>query len=207
MSIEVRVPEEIKDYKESIIAGLSIRQLACGALAFGCGVPTFLLLRNINMDLATYATMAAVAPAFCVGFIRKDGYTFEKYLKIKLKAVFGRNKRKYETVGIAPPIEVEEYRAYYQQLAAEQAKSEEQQKGGNKVVHTKRERNTKKVQRKKQREYEIIEISKTSYKRARKAAYKAIKKSAGANRKEKCQKEETRESRSRAENVSGHPAL
>ena len=207
MSIEVRVPEEIKDYKESIIAGLSIRQLACGAFAFGCGVPTFLLLRNINMDLATYATMAAVAPAFCVGFIRKGGYTFEKYLKIKLKAVFGRNKRKYETVGIAPPIEVEEYRAYYQQLAAEQAKSEEQQKGGNKVVHTKGERNTKKVQRKKQREYEIIEISKTCYKRARKAAYKAIKKSAGANRKEKCQKEETRESRSRAENVSGHPAL
>ena len=207
MSIEVRVPEEIKDYKESIIAGLSIRQLACGAFAFGCGVPTFLLLRNINMDLATYATMVAVAPAFCVGFIRKGGYTFEKYLKIKLKAVFGRNKRKYETVGTAPPIEVEEFRAYYQALAAEQAKSEEQQKGGNKVVHTKGERNTKKVQRKKQREYEIAEISKTSYKRARKAAYKAIKKSAGANRKEKCQKAETRESRSRAENVSGHPAL
>ena len=207
MSIEVRVPEEIKDYKESIIAGLSIRQLACGAFAFGCGVPTFLLLRNINMDLATYATMVAVAPAFCVGFIRKGGYTFEKYLKIKLKAVFGRNKRKYETVGTAPPIEVEEFRAYYQALAAEQAKSEEQQKGGNKVVHTKGERNTKKVQRKKQREYEIAEISKESNKRARKAAYKAIKKSAGANRKEKRKKEETCESRSRAENVSGHPAL
>ena len=207
MSIEVRVPEEIKDYKESIIAGLSIRQLACGAFAFGCGVPTFLLLRNINMDLATYATMAAVAPAFCVGFIRKDGYTFEKYLKIKLKAVFGRNKRKYETVGIAPPIEVEEYRAYYQQLAAEQAKSEEQQKGGHKVVHTKGKRNTKKVQRKKQREYEIIEISKKGNKGARKAAYKAIKKSAGANRKEKRKKEETREGGSRAENLSGHPAL
>ena len=33
MSIEVRVPEEIKDYKESIIAGLSIRQLLCGGVA------------------------------------------------------------------------------------------------------------------------------------------------------------------------------
>ena len=190
MSIEVRVPEEIKDYKESIIAGLSIRQLACGAVAFVCGVPTFLLLRNINMDLATYATMAAVVPAFCIGFIRKGGYTFEKYLKIKLKAVFGRNRRKYETVGTSPPIEVEEYRAYYQELAAEQAKTEEQQKGGNKVVRTKGERNSKKIQRKKQREYEIAEISKTCNKRARKAAYKAIKKSAGFDRKEKRQKEE-----------------
>ena len=190
MSIEVRVPEEIKDYKESIIAGLSIRQLACGAVAFGCGIPTFLLLRNINMDLATYATMAAVVPAFCIGFIRKGGYTFEKYLKIKLKAVFGKNKRKYETIGTSPPIEVEEYRAYYQELAAEQAKTEEQQKGGHKVVRTKGERNSKKIQIKKQREYEIAEISKTCNKRARKAAYKAIKKSAGFDRKEKRQKEE-----------------
>ncbi|MBQ8940894.1 MAG: PrgI family protein [Firmicutes bacterium] len=190
MSIEVRVPEEIKDYKESIIAGLSIRQLACGAVAFSCGVPTFLILRNINMDLATYATMAAVVPAFCIGFIKKGGYTFEKYLKIKLKAVLGVNKRKYQTIGTSPPIEVEEYRAYYQELAAEQTKQEEQQKGGHKIVRTKGERNTKKVQRKKQREYEIAEISKKGYKRARKAAYKAIKKSTGVDRKEKFKKEE-----------------
>ena len=46
MSIEVRVPEEIADYKESIIAGLSIRQLICGGIALLCGIPTFLLFKN-----------------------------------------------------------------------------------------------------------------------------------------------------------------
>ena len=192
MSIEVRVPEEIKDYKESIVAGLSIRQLACGAVAFGCGIPTFLLLRNINMDFATYATMVVVIPAFCVGFIRKNGYTFEKYIKIKVKAMFGKNKRTYVTMGTAPPIEVEDYRAYYQQIMVEQAENEgkKNKEEVGKNIHSKEKRNTKKTCRKNEREYEIAEISKKGYKRARKAAYKAIKKSAGANRKEKCQKEE-----------------
>ena len=192
MSIEVRVPEEIKDYKESIIAGLSIRQLACGAVALGCGIPTFLLLRNINMDFATYATMVVVIPAFCVGFIRKNGYTFEKYLKIKLKAMFGRNKRTYVTMGTAPPIEVENYRAYYQQIMAEQAENEgkKNKEEVGKNIYSKEKRNTKKACGKNKREYEIAEISKKGNKRARKTAYKAIKKSAGFDRKEKFKKEE-----------------
>lgn len=88
MSIEVRVPEEIKDYKENIIAGLSVRQLICGGIALLCGIPTFLLLKNINMDIATYATMLVVVPAFCVGFIKKDGYTFENYIKIRMRSYF-----------------------------------------------------------------------------------------------------------------------
>ncbi len=41
MSIEVRVPEEIKEYKESIIAGLSVRQLICGGAGLLCGVHIF----------------------------------------------------------------------------------------------------------------------------------------------------------------------
>ena len=180
MSIEVRVPEEIKDYKESIIAGLSIRQLACGAFAFGCGVPTFLLLRNINMDLATYATMAAVAPAFCVGFIKKNGYTFEKYIKIKLKAMFGRNKRTYETKGDLPPIEVGEYREVLQK-ATEVEKDEgiKKNKGEFKVVKKKR------VSAKTAREPEIIEISTQSNARKRKTAYKSIKNKARNDRAQK----------------------
>ena len=112
MSIEVRVPEEIADYKESIIAGLSIRQLVCGGIALLCGVPTFLLLKNINSDLATYATMIVTIPAFCLGFIKKDGYNFETFLKIKLYAFFSKNQRGYET-NIEKnilPIEVEQYR-------------------------------------------------------------------------------------------------
>ena len=187
MSIEVRVPEEIKDYKESIVAGLSIRQLACGAIALGCGIPTFLLMRNINNDVATYCTMAVTVPAFCVGFIKKNGYTFEKYIKIKFKAMFGRNRRSYETKGDLRPIEVEEYREIFQK-EAEAQKDEDigKNKGGKKIVKKKR------ISAKTARESEIIEITAQSDARKRKAAYKAIKNKERVYRaKKQAQKKET----------------
>ncbi len=181
MSIEVRVPEEIKNYKESIVAGLSIRQLACGAIALGCGIPTFLLLKNIDNDIATYATMAVTVPAFCVGFIKKGGYTFEKYIAIKLRAMFGRNKRTYETKGNAPPIEVERYREEWQKILSD---SEEIKDKGVKI-RVKKER----VSNKTAREFEAVEISTKSDERKRKTAYKAIKNSQRVGRKKE-QKEE-----------------
>lgn len=196
MSIEVRVPEEIKDYKESIVAGLSIRQLACGAVALGCGIPTFLLLKNINQDLATYATMVVAIPAFCVGFIKKNGYTFEKFVKIKLTAMFGKNKRTYRTEGISPPIEAEEYRAYYQRKIAEKQQAENEKKEEKRFVHTKRKRDAKKAQRKNTREYEIAEISTQSIKRARKTAFKAIKNAERGSREKKQEEKEEAQGRS-----------
>jgi hypothetical protein len=129
-SIEVRVPDEIMDYKESIIAGLSIRQLVCGGVALLCGVPTFFLLKGISEDLAMYTTMAVVAPAFLIGFIKKDGYTFEKYAKIRIYNFLSKSKRGYETnPQDSLPIEHEEYRQIVMEQLREKEKIElEEQK-------------------------------------------------------------------------------
>lgn len=202
MSIEVRVPEEIKDYKESIVAGLSIRQLACGAIALGCGIPTFLLMKNINNDVATYCTMAVTVPAFCVGFVRKNGYTFEKYIKIKFRAMFRRNKRSYETIGNLQPIEVEEYREILQRQAeAEKDEGIKKNKGELKVVKKKR------VSAKTAREPEIIEITAQSDARKRKAAYKAIKNKARNDRAKKQAKEKETPRGGGTEKLSGHAEI
>lgn len=200
MSIEVRVPEEIADYKESIIAGLSIRQLVCGGIALLCGVPTFLLLKNINSDLATYATMIVTIPAFCLGFIKKDGYNFETFLKIKLYAFFNKNQRGYET-NIEKnilPVEVEQYRQAIQEMMAEEEKEITQQgkKRGDKRVLKKREqRHKSKNKGKAKPEYDLVEITKKSAERKRKTAYKSIKAAAGNNRKEKQKKPKKAKSR------------
>ena len=178
MSIEVRVPEEISDYKESIVAGLSVRQLICGGAAFLCGIPTFMLLKDFNMDIATYATMIVVVPAFCVGFIKKDGYNFEHYLKIRLKAMFCKHKQSYETDPDANelPAEVEKYREavqeYYRELEeAEENDRTSKKKGGS--VHFKKKR--KRNRSNHRNETDFIEVTKKSSKRARKAAFKSIK--------------------------------
>lgn len=171
MSIEVRVPEEIKDYKENIIAGLSVRQLICGGIALLCGIPTFLLLKNVNMDIATYATMLVVVPAFCVGFIKKDGYTFENYIKIRMRSYFVKNRRIYETEPDKNLISAE--LGYY---------TKDNDHGGEKVV-AKEHKSHKKT--KEPREYDLVEVTKKAAERKRKAALKSLKAKAGKYRTKK----------------------
>jgi hypothetical protein len=203
MSIEVRVPEEIADYKESIVAGLSIRQLVCGGIAMVCGVPTFLLLKNVNADLATYTTMAVTIPAFCIGFIKKDGYNFETYLKIRLYTLFSKNQRGYETDNYANdlPIEVEEYRPIIQKLQVEKEVNEDKKRGENRVIK-KEKQVSRGVAKQTKTEYDLVEVTEKSLKRARKTAYKKFKATAGGNRKEKQEEKEKTESRSRTEKLS-----
>lgn len=191
MSIEVRVPEEIKEYKESIIAGLSVRQLICGGAALLCGIPTFLLLKNINMDLATYATMAVTIPAFCVGFIKKGGYNFETYLKIRLYTFFVKSKRGYETHidRNSLPIEVEQYRQAAQAIMAEEKENENKKGGRERAVHKEKQVSGGYAKTTKT-EHDFIEVTEKSIKRKRKAAYKSIKAAAGSNRKKKSGQEE-----------------
>lgn len=190
MSIEVRVPEEIADYKESIIAGLSLRQLICSAIALAFGIPTFLLLKNINQDVAMYATMLVVVPAFCIGFIKPNEYNFEVYAKIKLYNFFSKYKRGYETEPEKNiyPYEIDEfYKLSNMNMEVEESK------GGEKNVKTK----TKYTNgRNKKAEYDLVKITTKNSKRTRKATYKTIKNSRRKNRKTKQIKKETIESRS-----------
>lgn len=98
MSIEVRIPKEITEYKEKIIFGLTIRQLLCFILAIVLGIGSYLLLKSyIGKEAASYIVILEVIPIFATGFFRKNGFTFEKYVKLILRHKLGRNKRKYQT--------------------------------------------------------------------------------------------------------------
>ena len=186
MSIEVRVPEEIADYKESIVAGLSIRQLVCSGIALMCGVPTFFIFKNINMDFATYATMAVVVPAFCVGFIKKGGYNFETYAKIRLTSFLSRSKRGYETNPDenSLPIETEKYRAEIQQQIKEELQKQNtentvKKRGVNIDFFRQKAKSKGSFKRTAKAEYDLAEISKKGAERKRKSTYKELKAAAG----------------------------
>lgn len=98
MSVEVSIPKEITEYKEKILFGLSIRQLIFFSIALVVGVGVyFLSLFHLGKDLASYLTIIVVMPIFAVGFLQKDGYTFDKYIKIMLQHKFKRSKRYYKT--------------------------------------------------------------------------------------------------------------
>lgn len=98
MSIEVRIPKEITEYKEKILFGLTIRQLLCFIFAIVLGLGSyFLVSRFAGTQMAGYVVIIEVLPIFATGFFKKNGFTFEKYMKLILKHKLGQNKRIYRT--------------------------------------------------------------------------------------------------------------
>lgn len=76
---------EITEYREKFFLGLSLRQLACfGAAAVLAIATCFVCLHWLRMDIqvVSYIVMVEVLPFLAMGFIRHNGYPFEKLLKI-----------------------------------------------------------------------------------------------------------------------------
>lgn len=76
---------EITEYREKFFLGLSLRQLACFAAAAMLAIATcFVCLHWLRMDMqvVSYIVMVEVLPFLGLGFIRRDGYPFEKLVKI-----------------------------------------------------------------------------------------------------------------------------
>lgn len=96
--IEVKVPKDIKEYKEKIIFGLSGRQLVCSIIAIGVGTGAFFAFKNIiPMEFLVYVIMAFSLPPFAFGFFKKDGYKLEKLIAIYVNFFFTKHKRIYKT--------------------------------------------------------------------------------------------------------------
>lgn len=100
MSIEVRIPKEITEYKEKIIFGLSLRQLIFFVLAILVSGGSYFLLTmvfNWDKDLVGYIVIFEVFPLLALGFVRKNGFPFEKYAALIIRHKTGIHKRPYKT--------------------------------------------------------------------------------------------------------------
>lgn len=87
--ITVRIPKEIREYKEKIFLGLTARQLIASILTLGICVPLFLFGRKfINEDLLSWIVIAIGALGGGIGFFKKNGMPFEKYLYVIIKNGF-----------------------------------------------------------------------------------------------------------------------
>ena len=97
MSIEVRIPKEIKEYKEKIIFGLNLRQLISVFVGGVICLGTYFLIKPIvGTDLASDIIIFEALPIFAFGFIKVRSFNFETYAKIFLKHKLTNNKRTYE---------------------------------------------------------------------------------------------------------------
>ena len=86
---EIKIPKEIRQYKESIFFGLSARQFFCAIVAIGIAAGAYLLLGGvIGKETASWLCIVLAAPAAMAGFFTYNGMTFEQFLWAVIKTEF-----------------------------------------------------------------------------------------------------------------------
>ncbi len=113
--ISVRLPREIKTFKEKIYFHLTIRQLIFVAIGLISGVVVFWYGKGkINEDMLGWLVMLIAFVFGAFGFFNKNGMTFEKYLAVMLRFFFQPTSFKYK-----PQNPMEEYYSWeYENLKA-----------------------------------------------------------------------------------------
>lgn len=95
LALSTHIPKEITDYKERIVGDFSGRQLISLASIIGLlGGSYFLLVHLLHLSMDVYPYIAALlcAPAFALGFYRKNNMPFEQYLKLLWRFYFEKNE-------------------------------------------------------------------------------------------------------------------
>ena len=95
--IEIKIPKEVTQHKETIFFGLSARQFFCSAIAVAMAAGIYLLLHSvIGKEPASWLCMICAAPFAVAGFFSYNGLTFEQFIWVFLKSeVLCAGERKF----------------------------------------------------------------------------------------------------------------
>ena len=87
--MEIKINREIRDYKENIFFGLSLRQLIFSLLACGVAVGIYLGLRDaLGTETVSWLCILGAAPFAAMGFVKYHGMTAEKLAWAWFKSEF-----------------------------------------------------------------------------------------------------------------------
>ena len=120
--IEIRVPKEIKNYREKFFFGLTVRQCVCAAAALLICVPLYIFGgKFLPEELLSWLVMIIAAPLMLVGFFRYNDMTFEKFAVEWFYHTFAPQKRIYSF----EPVFMALRKTYFaEELAAEISRKE-----------------------------------------------------------------------------------
>lgn len=97
--IAVRIPDEIRKYKEKIILGLTARQLLSTIATLLICVPLYFYgMKFLSEDVVSWAIILIAVPLLSIGYIKFNGMPMEKFAVAWLKyEVFYPKKRVFKT--------------------------------------------------------------------------------------------------------------
>lgn len=115
--IEIRIPKEIKNYREKLFFGLTLRQCICAGAALLVCVPLYIFGNKIlPQEAVSWLVILIAAPLMFAGFFRYNDMQFEQFAVEIFHHYFTPQKRVYSY----EPIFMEFRNAYLsEELAAE----------------------------------------------------------------------------------------
>ncbi len=134
--IEIKIPKEIRDYKEKFLFGLTVKQFISAAAAIAVCVPLFLFGKEaLGEDLTGWIIIIVGAPIIAFGFFKFNGMPFEQFLMILYRQKWAEpQRRKYEELPVYWYCrkEIIENEILHQQAAVKRSKKQIKRKEGNK---------------------------------------------------------------------------
>lgn len=92
----IEINKNIDNYKESVVLGLTARQLIYSVLSVVVGGGIVLLLyRHVGLTVSAYIAIPVVAPIAMTGFYSYHGMTFMEMMKLKLYFTFANRTYTY----------------------------------------------------------------------------------------------------------------
>ena len=85
--MEVKINREIREYKESMFFGLTLRQFIFTVLAAAASIISYFLLRPvIGIEAVSWVCMLTAVPFAVLGFVRYNGMPAEKFIWAWIKS-------------------------------------------------------------------------------------------------------------------------
>ncbi len=85
--MEVKINKEIRDYKESMFFGLSLRQFIFSLLACITTVSLYFLLKPmLGTEVVSWVCVVGAVPFALLGFVKYNGMSAEKFLVAWIKS-------------------------------------------------------------------------------------------------------------------------
>ena len=89
MSLEIKVPKDIRQYHESVFFGLSIRQLVCSGAALGTAVGVYFGLQGVlGWETVSWVCVLCAAPFAIAAFFSFNGLNLEQFIVAWLRSEF-----------------------------------------------------------------------------------------------------------------------
>ena len=94
--MEIKIPREVRKYKESIFFGLSMRQFFCSAVAVGIAVLAYFGLRQyLGNEGVSWVCILVALPVALIGFLTYHEMTLDHFILAWIKSEWLMPKQLY----------------------------------------------------------------------------------------------------------------